>query len=135
MSRRKFTRRTRRIAIVLGLAALAVPATAPAYPAPAGPGGVQTTSRFPALDAHQAQIIQNNQAATRGVLKSGGPRIHMSAGQAKPDRPVQTASVTQRDSGFSWTDSLIGAGVTAGLLLLAAGGALVVQRRGRLGYR
>jgi hypothetical protein len=48
--------------------------------------------------------------------------------------PVRITSV-QQTSTFDWTDALIGAGVTAAIMALALGGALVARRQGRLGYR
>jgi hypothetical protein len=127
-------RRTRRIAIALGLVALAVPAAAQARPAPAENGGPQASSIYPSMDAQQAQIVQNHQSAIAGTHQQGGPQLGTTGGQLKPD-PVVQATVVTDGGGFSWTDALIGAAVTVGLLAMALGGALAVQRRGRLGYR
>jgi|1186.fasta_scaffold47311_2 hypothetical protein len=135
MSRKgNHARRTRRIAIALGLVALAVPTAAQARPAPAENGGAPASSTYPSMDAQQAQIVQNHQSAITGTHQQGGPQLGTTGGQLKPDAVVQ-ATVVKDGSGFSWTDALIGAAVTAGLLGMAFGGAMAVQRRGRLGYR
>jgi hypothetical protein len=137
MSRKKLTRRTRRIGIALLFAALAIPATAQAHPAGnTGPGGGPNHGSAPQIyvptDPGHARL--NQQASPAFVPSDPGLARVLEAGTNDTRAASQTVS-TADSSGFSWDDALIGAGVTAALMLLAVGGALVARRQGRLGYR
>jgi|1185.fasta_scaffold12818_2 hypothetical protein len=122
MSRKTLTRTTRRIGIALAIAALAVPAAAQAHPVGLIGQAPGSQSTFVPTDPGQQRI------AEQGTSRNH-PYVPVSIGQ-----PATASAVD--DSGFQWSDALIGAGITAAVLLLAFGGATVARRQGRrLGYR
>lgn len=55
--------------------------------------------------------------------------------QSRPSAPTVKIVQVPADSGFGWTDALIGAGVTAAIVLLALAGAMSLRRQGKLSYR
>jgi hypothetical protein len=135
MSRKKLTRRTRRIGIALLFAAMAIPATAQAHPfddTSPSRGAIHGSSpqmiKVP-TDPGQARVTDERPLPRGVVLRKSGP-----VDQGPKLAPVSITSV-QQTSTFDWTDALIGAGVTAAIMALALGGALVARQQGRLGYR
>jgi len=140
MTRSTFSKRTRRIGIALAIAALAVPTAAQAYPE-----GVhhQSSSKewiFVPSDPGQQRLIHPASPAfvpmdpgQFRITDQSAPRTHTYTPLTvtQPSTPVTVTT----DSGFDWTDALIGAGVTAGLLMLAFGGAILARRQGGLTHR
>ena len=135
MSRKKLTRRSRRIGIALLFAALAIPVTAQAHPfdnnnPSRGPvhGSSPQMTNVPA-DPGQVRVTDERPLPRGVVLRKNGP-----VDQGPKLAPVKITTV-QQTSTFDWTDALIGAGVIAAIMALALGGALVARRQGRFGYR
>jgi len=137
MTRKQLQRIARRFTVAVAIAALAVPTVASAYPSGnTSPGGGPNHGSAPQIyvptDPGHARL--NQQASPAFVPSDPGLARVLEAGTNDTRAASQTVS-TADSSGFSWDDALIGAGVTAALMLLAVGGALVARRQGRLGYR
>ncbi len=102
-------RNLKTLATVIAVAALAAPVTQAA---------VDVDARHQALldKAPQAQVDARHQA----LLERGGegPSVYVTKA------PQQSAS-----EGMDWGDAGIGAGMAVGVILLGAGGALVVRRK------
>ena len=113
MSRKKLTRRSRRIGIALLFAAMAIPATAQSHPfddTSPSRGAIHGSSpqmiKVP-TDPGQARVTDERPLPRGVVLRKSGP-----VDQGPKLAPVRITSV-QQTSTFDWTDALIGAGVTA----------------------
>jgi|1186.fasta_scaffold07161_3 hypothetical protein len=132
MTRKHLRKITRRFTVVLALGALAVPATAAAHPSGdfGGGGNGGQKSAFVPSDPGQNRVLRGESLPTGVVLRKSGP-----AHQGPQAATVTVANSTATGSSFDWNDALIGAGITAAVMTLAMGGALVARRQGRLGYR
>jgi len=134
MTRKQLQRIARRFTVAVVIAALAVPTVASAHPAgntgsSGGPNHGSATQIYVPTDPGQLRVTEQLSLPSSVVLRKSGP-----VDQGPKLAPVRITSV-QQTSTFDWTDALIGAGVTAAIMALALGGALVARRQGRLGYR
>ena len=133
------TGKTTRIRAGLGLAlvcaALAIPATAQAIPtSDDGPVQVKGIAGQTA-DGGQGFVLRRDGAQASDVPKTGfdaGGRI-TDESLYTPRIVVGSAATVDDGTSFDWTDALIGAAVTSGLLALAMASAILVRRQGRLG--
>ena len=100
------------------LKTLAAAIAVAAFAAPVTQAAVDVDARHQALldKAPQAQVDARHQA----LLERGdqGPSVYVTKA------PAQTSS-----DGMDWGDAGIGAGMAVGVILLGAGGALVVRRK------
>ena len=134
MTRKQLQKIARRFTVAVAIAALAVPTVASAHPAgntgpSGGPNHGSATQIYVPTDPGQLRITEQHSLPSSVVLRKSGP-----VDQGTKLAPVRITSV-QQTSTFDWTDALIGAGVTAAIMALALGGALVARQQGRLGYR
>jgi hypothetical protein len=134
MTRKQLQKIARRFTVAVVIAALAVPTVASAHPAgntgsSGGPNHGSATQIYVPTDPGQLRVTEQLSLPSSVVLRKSGP-----VDQGPKLAPVRITSV-QQTSTFDWTDALIGAGVTAAIMALALGGALVARRQGRLGYR
>ena len=134
MTRKQLQRIARRFTVAVVIAALAVPTVASAHPAgntgsSGGPNHGSATQIYVPTDPGQLRVTEQLSLPSSVVLRKSGP-----VDQGPKLAPVRITSV-QQTSTFDWTDALIGAGVTAAIMALALGGALVARQQGRLGYR
>jgi len=134
MTRKQLQKIARRFTVAVAIAALAVPTVASAHPAgntgsSGGPNHGSATQIYVPTDPGQLRVTEQLSLPSSVVLRKSGP-----VDQGPKLAPVRITSV-QQTSTFDWTDALIGAGVTAAIMALALGGALVARRQGRLGYR
>ena len=134
MTRKQLQRIARRFTVAVAIAALAVPTVASAHPAgntgsSGGPNHGSATQIYVPTDPGQLRVTEKLSLPSSVVLRKSGP-----VDQGPKLAPVRITSV-QQTSTFDWTDALIGAGVTAAIMALALGGALVARQQGRLGYR
>ena len=134
MTRKQLQKIARRFTVAVAIAALAVPTVASAHPAgntgpSGGPNHGSATQIYVPTDPGQARVTDERPLPRGVVLRKSGP-----VDQGPKLAPVRITSV-QQTSTFDWTDALIGAGVTAAIMALALGGALVARQQGRLGYR
>ena len=111
-----------------------MPTVASAHPAgntgsSGGPNHGSATQIYVPTDPGQLRVTEQLSLPSSVVLRKSGP-----VDQGPKLAPVRITSV-QQTSTFDWTDALIGAGVTAAIMALALGGALVARQQGRLGYR
>ena len=118
------------IAAVAVLAAGAAPAAArPQVP----PSRIEAANRVPAVrsQALQGGLHSETTAGFPGE-RTQDPRALANssslAGTTAPPRPVVTARARVADAGFDWVDAGIGAGLSAALLLGAAGVASARRR-------
>jgi hypothetical protein len=125
------------LGIALTVAALAIPATAQAMPV-GEDGPVQAGQPAGSQSGSEGLVLRRDGSQASDVPKTG-----IDAGGRITDESLYTPSVVvgtttvAADSGstFDWTDALIGAAVTTGILVLAMASALLARRQGRLGYR
>ena len=134
MTRKQLQKIARRFTVAVVIAALAVPTVASAHPAgntgsSGGPNHGSATQIYVPTDPGQLRVTEQLSLPSSVVLRKSGP-----VDQGPKLAPVRITSV-QQTSTFDWTDALIGAGVTAAIMALALGGALVASQQGRLGYR
>ena len=134
MTRKQLQKIARRFTVAVVIAALAVPTVASAHPAgntgsSGGPNHGSATQIYVPTDPGQLRVTEQLSLPSSVVLRKSGP-----VDQGPKLAPVRITSV-QQTSTFDWTDALIGAGVTAAIMALALGGALVARQQGRLGYR
>ena len=134
MTRKQLQKIARRFTVAVAIAALAVPTVASAHPAgntgsSGGPNHGSATQIYVPTDPGQLRVTELLSLPSSVVLRKSGP-----VDQGPKLAPVRITSV-QQTSTFDWTDALIGAGVTAAIMALALGGALVARQQGRLGYR
>jgi len=134
MTRKQLQKIARRFTVAVAIAALAVPTVASAHPAgntgpSGGPNHGSATQIYVPTDPGQLRVTEQLSLPSSVVLRKSGP-----VDQGPKLAPVRITSV-QQTSTFDWTDALIGAGVTAAIMALALGGALVARQQGRLGYR
>ena len=134
MTRKQLQKIARRFTVAVAIAALAVPTVASAHPAgntgsSGGPNHGSATQIYVPTDPGQLRVTEQLSLPRGVVLRKSGP-----VDQGPKLAPVRITSV-QQTSTFDWTDALIGAGVTAAIMALALGGALVARQQGRLGYR
>ena len=146
MTRKQLQKIARRFTVAVAIAALAVPTVASAHPAgntgsSGGPNHGSATQIYVPTDPGQARL---NQQASPAFVPSDPGLARVLEAQSSRNHTYNEITLTRADSptvstadssGFSWDDALIGAGVTAALMLLALSGALVARRQGRLGYR
>jgi hypothetical protein len=138
---RKLTRKFRRLAVVVAFAALMIPATAIAHPM--GNTGRDASSQsqpqtYVLIEGKwQPQDLGNVSQSAGSYVPAdpGQARLTDTGTQSRPSSPVTKTVQVPADSGFGWTDALIGAGVTAAILLLALAGAIGLRRQDKLSYR
>ena len=133
------TGKTTRIRAGFGLAvvcaALAIPATAQAIPA-SDDGPVQVKAvAVQTSDSGQGFVLRRDGSQASDVPKTGTDAGGRITDESLYTPRIVVGSATAVDDGttFDWTDALIGAVVTSGLLALAMASAILVRRQGRLG--
>jgi hypothetical protein len=111
------------LAIVLGLAALAIPATAGASYGTVPDEGQASAAQ----DNDTGLVIPDHTALNESLAPAGGSLDPGSIDGPAPTPVIDTPAAVDR---FDWGDAALGAGMTMALLALAGAGVLALRRHG-----